>query len=782
MKATSGDAYFEQDNGLFTIGTGVVEKQIRLDAGGKLQVVQLVNKKTGKKYLPGKTASDEFAITVDGKEFSGASTTWELGEVKSVVLAQGELEVIIPLLCKELEAERHYVAYPETGIIQEWTVFRNLQKNEVKINRPRIFIQRIFGNKTGRESFGYMTGAANFSGSTVYKTIPFSPGLARDFDSQGEPELMEVEGVKVNKWHPRFNGVGIWFEFFTVNDEENEEGWFLTFDYQGWWKAQASNRDNSATITGWCELLDYPLPAGGTLKMPLMMTGVYKGDMDDLGNTINDYIYRYKWDYTRDRYFNRTNLTIWREAPLTDRVFKMVETARYIGAERIWVDDFWFDAKGNWDGIFGDDWKKIVAYLARHDIRFRLWMPPWHADRLSKVALEHPEWMLDFHGNWYNWTIDMSREEAYQWVLDMLCGMQKKFGTYDLRVDGDPCNVKGQGSFDQTDLMGDWNGTFLQSQNFYRLYKEFKDKNPDAGLDGCSSGGHTLTIEAVRYTDQQQITDGECRHLGGYWTTLLMPIDKHQGLPIAGNESNWQSFSPKARQLFSAPLNMMQNPERGATPEVLEKTRQEFELFYWLRNQGVYGRWIKVYRPELEYGDKTYLMQRMTKDQRKGIVMISNNPLNPMLGKSTRIYPKGLLANETYLIEAMEGGMEPQTKSGKEWMEKGIPLSVVNHGENLLINLPGRPGQMKKGKAPQKPQDVKKQEGNWLGRSGMEVAWKPSGTPEEMVHYEVQKNGEFFTKISIGTFFFDDKGKKSDKYEIRSVNSAGQSSDFASAE
>ena len=111
-------------------------------------------------------------------------------------------------------------------------------------------------------------------------------------------------------------------------------------------------------------------------------------------------------------------------------------------------------------------------------------MPPWHADRLSQVWVDHPDWMLDFHGNWYNWTIDLSKEEAYQWVLRMLEEKQQEFGSYDLRVDGDPCMQWKSETFDQADQEGNWNSTLKQSENFYRLYKEFKENNPDAGLDG----------------------------------------------------------------------------------------------------------------------------------------------------------------------------------------------------------------------------------------------------------------------------------------------------------
>ena len=133
--------------------------------------------------------------------------------------------------------------------------------------------------------------------------------------------------------------------------------------------------------------LNYPLEQGESIKLAPSAFGCYSGDFDDLGNTINDYIYTYKWDFTNDTYFNRTSLSIWRSAPLTDKVFDMIKAASYMGYERIWVDDFWFDAKGNWNGIFEDDWNEINRYLAEHNMIFRLWMPPWHADRLSQVCL-----------------------------------------------------------------------------------------------------------------------------------------------------------------------------------------------------------------------------------------------------------------------------------------------------------------------------------------------------------------------------------------------------------
>jgi len=784
MQTRSRDAYLAREGNTFRIGTERVEKSVTLSEGGSFTMSSYINKLTGSEYVSGGTRpSDEFAITMDGTQYSGSDGGWELRGVTTAVLSQAELAVVITLENAVLRVERHYVAYPGVGVIQEWTGYQNISGKDARIDRPRIYVQRLMHDGVGDTDFLYMTGGGNFSGSTILKTVAVRDGYVKDFDSQGPAEAMEVDGLFVDPFRhvsKGLQGTAVWFEFFALRDREKEEGWFLTFDYQGWWKCEFGSRDDNTSLVGWCELVSYELKAGESIQMPPMMTGVFTGDVDDLGNTINEYIYAYKWDYTRDRYFNRTNMTIWREAPLAERVYKIVAMGRYIGSERLWVDDFWFDAKGNWNGIFGDDWHHIADYIRRNGMVFRLWMPPWHADRLSNVWVEHPEWMLDFHGNWYNWTIDMSREEAYQWVLDMLCDMQeRKIGTYDLRVDGDPCNARNDRSWNTE--KGDWNPNFLQSQNFYRLYKAFKDRNPEAGLDGCSSGGHTLTIESVRYTDQQQITDGACKHYGGYWTTIIMPIDKHQDMMIAGGKASWQDYLSQERQLFAAPGQLAQSPEDGYTLEALEGKRKDIELFRWLRDRGVYGRWIKVYRPTLEHGDPTFVMQRMTWDNTKGVVMISCDDLNPIIGRSAVIYPKGLLAEVDYTIEALEGGMATQTKTGAEWMEGGIRLEVVSFGENLLLNLPGRPGQGTDTEPPTTPGAARKEPATWIGHAGVGVSWAASTDNVMVSYYEIYKNGAPYTKVSTGTYCFDDAGTLEDEYQVRAVDGDGNASGFGTA-
>ena len=772
------DAYSKREGNVILLGTEKIAMELELTLTGSFCLKSLRNLATGREYVqPGPVRPDEFAITVNGEEIRGSSGGFSLEELSNATLGQGELETVVVLRRGDLRVERHYVCYPGLAVIQSWTVYRNDSEAEMTVSRPSLFVVRLLAQEQGALDFSYMTGGANFSGSQIFKTVPAQEGFVKHFDSMGEPEIIEVDGHKGNSWHPRMNGCAVWNEFFSLSAPGYGEGLFLTFDYQGWWKASMSRCDGNPALCGHCELIDEPLPAGESLRIAPNTIGFYVGDQDDLGNTSNEYIYRYKWDYTRDRYFNRTSLCIWRAAPLTEKVFRMVQVARYVGYESIWVDDFWFDAKGNWNGIFGDDWPQINRYIARGDMTFRLWMPPWHADRLSQVWLDHPDWMLDFHGNWYNWTIDMSREEAYQWVLNMLCEKQKEFGTYFLRVDGDPCNLKNNRSFN-TDNVGNWNCTLKQSENFYRLYREFKDRNPEAGLNGCSSGGHTLGIESSRYTDQQQITDGWCFHMGGYYTTMILPIDKHQGMPIAGVHADWQHHGEASLNLFSAPCAGMQDPESPVPDEVLEGYRKDMELFRFLRMQGVYGRWIKVFRPTLEHGDPTFVLQRMTWDLEKGLVLISADPLNPLLGKTDRLFIKGLDPEKKYLIESRLGSVETAEKTGAEWMAEGVLMRGVRAGEVLFVNLPDRPGTGSVQEKPEAPSEVKTTVCEWLGHSGVGVSWTAPENNRMISYYELTRDGAPLTKVSQGTYFFDDGADGSGDYSVRSVNFAGQTSDW----
>ena len=170
MQTRSRDAYLAREGNTFRIGTERVEKSVTLSEGGSFTMSSYINKLTGSEYVSGGTRpSDEFAITMDGTQYSGSDGGWELRGVTTAVLSQAELAVVITLENAVLRVERHYVAYPGVGVIQEWTGYQNISGKDARIDRPRIYVQRLMHDGVGDTDFLYMTGGGNFSGSTILK-------------------------------------------------------------------------------------------------------------------------------------------------------------------------------------------------------------------------------------------------------------------------------------------------------------------------------------------------------------------------------------------------------------------------------------------------------------------------------------------------------------------------------------------------------------------------------------------------------------------------------------
>ena len=224
------DAYSQRDGSWIRIGTGGIAMELELTGKGEFFLTSLVHKATGREYVqPGPVRPDEFSVTIDGAEVRGASSGFALEGVDTATLSQGELETIVKLSRGNLGVRRHYVAYPGLPVIQSWTEYENRSGAVMAVSRPSLYVVRLLGGEREKVDFSYMTGGANFTGSQMYKTVPLREGFVKRFDSQTDPEIIEVDGEKKNEWHPRLNGCGVWNEFFCTGDEFTPDRYDGTF-------------------------------------------------------------------------------------------------------------------------------------------------------------------------------------------------------------------------------------------------------------------------------------------------------------------------------------------------------------------------------------------------------------------------------------------------------------------------------------------------------------------------------------------------------------------------
>lgn len=744
--AGSGDAYASYDaaTGRWVIGTATISKTLELQS--QFRMISLIHVPTGRDFVAGSLDSFEFMFTYNGTLVGAGSGGWSLHSNNATVLPNGGVELVIVLDREDVRVSRTYTAFPETGVISEFTAVTNRGTAGATLTNPTLFYQSLSPTIADTD-FSYLTGGGNFTGSGVLKTVALTSSYQRRFDSKGTPETMTVDGNTYNAIGTLENGTGVYDTFFLVRDRASTDALWLTFDYNGHWQTTVGP-------PGFSIVTDAVLPgltigANETIDLPKATYGVAAGDLDDIGNAVGTYTYTYLWDYTRNLGGGTWQ---WRAAPQVPSAFESINYNRYLGGHTVHIDEGWFGKKGDWtESVASDDFAALSAYARKSGFRLKVWMPFWHVDKGSAVHDAHPGWLASSTIGFYGLPLNLANPAARAWMVQKAIAKQAEWGGYRWRYDGLPSFPSNNG-----------NDMLAQSAGFLSMLKSVKDAVPEAEIDGCASGGETLLMEAVRYSDSQQLTDGAAYHYAGYYQSLKLPIDK------------------LAHAFYSEPdIDTNFSVTTDKTPAVAEKTRRFYEVHRWLATQGVVGRWVKVFRPLLASGDHTFMLQRSSGDQLKSYISFS--AFAPYFGQPIRVYPKGLVPTAKYSLRLYKTPSVTRSDTGANWVQNGVLISDLKEGEMIFFNLDGYPGSGTQTTAPAAPVTARKTLSTYLGKEGTEITW---GMPPQSVwvsYVEIQRNGMNIDKVSTGSFWFVPGLASSDTYAIRTVTGDGAASAWVTA-
>lgn len=753
--SSSGDAYIDYDSPTktWTLGTDAVEKKIRLNGSGQFLMTSFYNKLTGKEYVQGTQNSDEFQIKVGATTYNGSSAGWTYDTHAIATLSQGELQLSVTFHNAEIEVTRYYVVFPYTGAIREWSEFKNISGNSANFSSPSMFKHRLMQNDLANVDLQYMTGGGNFTGSGILKPVTLTSTYARTFKSYETPEVIAVDGANANHIGSYEHGTGVYDAFFALNNRNLDEGVWLSFDYNGRWEAEIGDFGAKINLGGYVVMNNHAVADNAKITSPKSIMGVFEGDLDDMGNTILDYTYRYLWDYTRG---GGGGAFQWRVSPQMPSAYEAVKYMRYIGGGQLHIDADWYDRKGDWQPSWAsDDFAELNAYLAKSDMRLKVWTPLWQADYGSDVIANNPQFLVGgAQVGFYGLSMNLANEDVYNWILDKADELQTEWGPHTWRYDGYISNASS----------GNYNDMLQQSHNFFRLLQAFKDAHPLARIDGCSSGGESLLMEAVRFSDTHQLTDGNAKHYAGYYQSLKLPFDKI------------------GHAFYSEPdiYNGRFNYVDELTPTLKENTRKFYDLLGYISNQGLAGRWVKIYRPTVSGSfDKTYVIQKMSQDHNKSMILF--NAYTPFFGDNLTVYPKGLLDNTNYTVRCTKGSCAAQTQTGATLKSGGVSMTDLQRGEMLLFNVTDYPGSGTDTTAPNAPGSPTQQTAIHMDRYGIELNWTAATDNNWLSHYEIERNGVVIDKVTKGTFYFHEGGSLSDTFKVRAVDGDGNTSAFVAA-
>ena len=549
------------------------------------------------------------------------------------------------------------------------------------------------------------------------------------------------------------------------------EGVFIGWDYFGHWASEFTLAENGAVnarfrVAGY----DKTLKPGESLTTPPAFVGLFQKDLDEAGNECLDWQYAYLWDYTRSGWFPAIRMLgwWWKGTPWQDpsntwvggngdaasafrKVFRVADLMREVGADVYHRDWGWWDRAGDWNG---PDFKTMGAYLRKYGMGQLIYAFIYTVDPKSKVARAHPDWVVEG-------TLDMSKPEVVEHLKNQLDEFRQRFGPFEWRNDSTPTVPNGG----DTPLLG-------QDQGFREIIRSFLDKHPDSAFQAVNGGGNNAGYDYARYASTVSFSDGAVGILRNQWASLLLPPDKTSDIPDVWQPGQYD----KAlwRGLLTINFDMT-----GDTwdPKKLEGLRELIDIYHYLGSQGVVGRWVHVYRPQVAGDEPAMYFERLSRDGKRGIIIPKRTAIGPVT-----IRPKGLNPRESYFVSFQESKASV-IRTGAHLVANGIKLEKMEPGELIYLNLPYHPGNTLDKAPPTPPGDLRKVVAANMGFPGVELTWEPGQDDHWLSYYEVLRNNEVLDKVAKGTFYFDHSAGAdvAATYQVGSVDGAGLRSGLATA-
>jgi hypothetical protein len=798
--AGGGDAYVRADtvslpDATWVLGTSRMERMLTL-SGGRFVLTSFLNKMTSppKEYVQGAdaarpadaegpAASPEFSATVNGAVCSGAGGGWALDTWSTNRLPQGECALDIRLRNGVLAVTRHFVVYPGTAVVREWTTYENAGAQDATVSDASFLDMLLMSEdcKAGL-TLGHITGGKAYDGAQRLVTENVAAGYANTFASTASSDYLP---------------------FMMLFNDAARHGLFFGWDYLGPWAAPLGAAEGKAfhcrlVLAGYTRTLE----PGERFDTPRVFTGCFAGDLDDMGNQILDWQYQYLWEHKHAAYFAQPRYAVDWPAPWVNTGggeenwgcrlaldLYYIDLARYAGAGVLWDDAGWYDAWGSWNG---PDFGETVRYLNKYGMKLKVWFPTFLRTAGSQVDhdLAGAVKMLDS-------SIDQSSPAATQWQLDLLDRKTRAWGGFQWRYDIAP----GAGS-----------DPLAADQEFRRLNREFLAAHPDQGIDACFGGGNWIGVDLASYSDSGEMTDGGTRDYSGYHSSLFIPPDLLHNVVYFSYEQGRKAYSmhndriqlrmdpdwygdPASKKGYSLKATHPAGSTLAIPPEAvphLEALRKDWDLYRYLVHEQVAGRWGHVFRPKVDGDDPVLYFQRMNRDGTKGVILTTRSFAQPqqMPAGAVTIFPKGLVQDIEYDVRF---DIEPRVEKrlGADLMERGVTFEQLKPGEIVYLNLDGHPGSGNDTTPPGPPRNVTKRIATNIHTQGVEICWEPAEDTQWLSGYEllrVEPDGARtdLGKVSKGTYAFDHSRPGVDliscRYEVRALDGDGNVSPFVEAE
>jgi len=302
-----------------------------------------------------------------------------------------------------------------------------------------------------------------------------------------------------------------------------DSGLMLAVGWSGQWQGRfQTDRRRGLRLRIGMEKTHLRLHAGETIRSPRILVLPWEGKPIDGHNILRRFLWKYhvptlggskpvpmtwanSWFTFNDGYgVNEINQ---RET--------MTGAAR-LGVEFLMIDAGWYECPtgwwhqgvGNWDPrpeAFPNGFSPVAEHGRKEGISLGIWFEFERATRASRVAREHPEWLLEKrpqtpeeqaeqNEEHASRLVDLGLREVQDWILDYVdryVSEGMKWFRHDFNID--PLGF--WSAADAPDRQGMTEIRYVEG--LYRIYDEILRRHPDLIIEGCAGGGHRIDLETV---------------------------------------------------------------------------------------------------------------------------------------------------------------------------------------------------------------------------------------------------------------------------------------------
>ncbi|MBN1347121.1 MAG: hypothetical protein JXQ73_30800 [Phycisphaerae bacterium] len=619
-----------------------------------------------------------------------------------------------------LQADFHVLAFPGTPILRQWVELRNVGPSQAMLSSPAPASLSLRGEDAASYTQYWMVGGNSKPNQGLMEQAAVAP-----------PYHHALNGSMTANYVP-------WTALHRTTGPK--DGLFVQLDYLGRWRLSVEHDAGGPLIVsaGIADLRSRALAPGERLALPPVTIGVFRDDLDDMARSVYDWQYEYMWDFTNPDYFARTKWAVpWfycsrnLQEQFTARLAQLdmigADVMRSIGFEMLWDDAGWSTYPGwpedNYRSVFrntyeGPDFAHTLRYLPKMDMRWLLWF----AGRPSAGVLDTKV------GSW---------------------------GNFEWRSDGV--------GFPSLESDRDWRAAITR----------FLTAHPRCSFHTCSGGStYAHTFDIQRLANTNYFSDFGRGLQTNHYFSYLEPPDRW--LDIIEPWGARGTYRPDtARQV----LTMVPMWGLYVTPAEEELLRRLIEIYHYLLQEGVAGRWSYVFHPKIEGDTDFYYFQRTSHDLTRACIILKHKAPGQV-----RIFPRGLLPEHEYVV-GFDSTQETTTRKGADLMARGITIKDQKPGELVYLGLPGRPCGGRDRAAPEPSGRVMARRETNLGHTGITLYWSPGRDDHWISHYEVRRGDRILGKTSRGCSFFDHTPGWDPKapYAVRTVDGDGNTSGWTTA-